>query len=330
MKNYVNIAIVLILTGCNIAPRMEEDLRPVERCAECPEAIASAASFVAEGKVYVFGGRTTHQSWTNAFYSYDPQTDSWTQQGSAPIKTRVRPRAIEVDNKVYIGLGYHGYLLSDTAYLTDWWQWTPATKEWKQLNSFPSKRTVGPVITSNGRSIYVANGAQQNFERWIFRYDIDTDKWTKLADGLPRMASYPPRVHSSAGCFCQGQFFLGSGFSRDGSINYWYEAEICADSVVWHKHTPFQGKRHNAVSVSDGKYIYLIGGHLYGGTVTNGTLYDDVLRYNPEKDSWQRIAHLPDGERENLCAWIIDGVLYVGLGNDKRNEPCAQIYKIRL
>ncbi|MBO4250886.1 MAG: hypothetical protein J5884_06470 [Paludibacteraceae bacterium] len=330
MKKFANIVIILILTGCSIAPRMEEDLRPVERCAECPEAITSAASFVAESKVYVFGGRTTEQSWTNAFYSYDPQTDSWTQQAPAPIKTRVRPRAIEVDDEVYIGLGYHGYLLSDTAYLTDWWQWTPATNEWKQLSSFPSKRTVGPVIASNGRSIYVANGAQQNFERWIFRYDIDTDKWTKLADGLPRMASYPPRAHSSAGGFCQGQFFLGSGYTRDGSANYWVEAELREDSVVWHRRTPFQGKRHNAVSISDGKYIYLIGGRLYGGTVTNGTLYDDVLRYNPEKDCWLRIARLPDGERENLCAWIIDDVLYVGLGNDKRNEPCAQIYKIRL
>ena len=330
MKKYANIVFALILTGCSLAPRMEEDLRPVEQCAPCPVAITSAACFVSDGKAYVFGGRTAQHSVTNTMYAYDPQADEWTQVGQAPLEVRVRPRAVEVDGEVYMGLGYHGYLLIDTTYLTDWWKWTPATNTWQQLAPFPSNRTVGPVVAANGRSIYVANGAQQNFERWIFRYDIETNKWIRVADGLSRMASYPPRAHSSAGAFCQGRFFLGSGYTWDGSDHFWVEAELQADSVVWHQRTPFQGKRHNAVAVSDGKYIYLVGGHYYGGTLTNGLLYDEVLRYDPSADKWQRIARLPDGERENMCAWILNGALYVGLGNDKRNQPCAQLYKIRL
>ena len=67
-----------------------------------------------------------------------------------------------------------------------------------------------------------------------------------------------------------------------------------------------------------------------GGTLTTGMLYDDILRYDPEKDRWTRIGHLPDGGRENMTGWVIDGYLYIGLGNDRNNHPCAELYRIAL
>ncbi len=315
---------------CACQSSIEEWHQPVTRCAGAPVALTSSACFVYNGQGYVFGGRTANGTLSNHLYSYNPSTDTWTDLGATPLKARVRARAICVGDEVYIGLGFNGHVLEDSAYLADWWRWQPATNTWDTVASYPSERTVGPVIGTDGTYIYAADGGKQNFERWIFRYSIADDEWTQLADGLPRMASYPPRAHSACGAFCQGRFFLGAGYTRDGSSDFWIEPELRADSIVWHGRTGLNGKRHNATAAADKDYIYVSGGHLYGGTVTNGKLYDDILRYNVAADQWVRIAHLPDGERENMVSWVIGSSLFVGLGNDSRNRPCAQLYRMDL
>ena len=325
--------VILLLTavlsaGCN--PAIEESLRPVERCADAPVAITSSAYFSIDGQGYLFGGRLSDGALSNHLYRYDPTANTWSDLGATPLKERVRPRAVAVGDDVYIGLGFNGKVLIDSAYLSDWWKWTPATNTWKPLTSYPSDRTVGPVVTTDGHSVYVACGGKQNFERWIFRYDIANDQWTQLADGLDRMAMYPPRTHSACGGMCSGRLFLGSGYTRDGSSDFWVEAELRDDSIVWHRRKPMSGKRHNAVATADDDAIYLAGGHFYGGTLTNGKLYDDVLRYDVARNRWERIGRLPDGERENMIGWIINDDLYIGCGNDKRDQPCSQLYRIRL
>ena len=323
--------IVFLLAALLWACRSEiEDLQiPVERCAEAPEALTSAACFSIHGKGYVFGGRDSNGAATNHLYEYDPATDSWTDLGATPLKARVRPRAVTVDEDVYVGLGFNGHFFIDSAYLADFWKWTPATNTWTPLEDYPSERTVGPVMSSDGEHIYAAMGGKQNFERWIFRYDIDANQWVKLKDGVARMASYPPRAHSACGAWCGGRFFMGAGYTRDGSSHFWVEAEIREDSIIWHRRATVSGKRNNSTAASDGQSIYLAGGTFYGGTLTNGHLYDDILRYDPQKDAWTRMGHLPDGERENMISWVIGDYLYIGLGNDKRNKPCKQLYRIR-
>ena len=309
---------------------IEEILLPVERCADAPVAITSAASFSIHGKGYVFGGRTGTEKETNRLYEYDPHTDQWRDLGSTPLKKRVRPRALAFDDKAFIGFGIHGMYFIDSSYLADLWQWRPAENAWLPLAKYPSSRTVSPVLTTDREHLYVAMGGRQNFERWIFRYDIAENKWIQLADGVPRMASYPPRAHSASGAWCQDKLFLGAGYTRDGSSDFWVEAEIREDSIIWHRRAALTGKRHNAIGIAHGKYIYIIGGNHFGGTLTTGHMYDDILRYDVQEDQWARVGRLPDGGRENMIAWIIDGVLYMGLGNDDCNTPCTQLYRIQL
>ena len=324
------IGLVLIVALCGCKSDLEDLQMSVERCASAPIAVTSAACFVFEGQGYVFGGRLENDSLINHMYRYSPNTDQWVDLGETPLQARVRPRAVCIGQDVYMGLGFNGHVLGDTAYLADWWRWTPATNTWTELTPYPSDHTVGPVVATDGEYIYAADGGKWNFERWIFRYDITNDKWVKLADGLPRMASYPPRAHSASGAMCGGHFFIGAGYTRDGSSDFWTEAELTSDSIIWHRHTALNGRRHNATATSDNRYVYLAGGHLYGGTLTTGLLYDDILRYDPIQDSWVRLGHMPDNERENMISWIIGNQLYIGLGNDKRNHPCAQLYRLQL
>lgn len=328
VENYIVLLASVVLCSCG-QPDITKDLRSIERCSEAPVAISSAGCFAYEGKGYVIGGRTNSYTPTNHLYCYDPQRDEWSDLGETALKPCIRPRAATVGDQVYMGLGMNGKVLIDSTYIRQWWRWTPATNQWDTMADYPSDRTVGPAVAADERYVYACYGGKQNFERWIFRYDTQTDEWTKMADGLDRMASYPPRANSITGAVCGGRLYIGSGYFRT-SEDFWVEAECRDDSVIWHRCTPLNGKRHNAVAATDDRSIYIAGGHYYGGTLTTGMLYDDILRYDPEKDRWTRIGHLPDGGRENMTGWVIDGYLYIGLGNDRNNHPCAELYRIAL
>lgn len=320
-------ALICLFAACdNSVPSLQ--LQP-ERCADMPIPLTAAAHCVMDGKAYIFGGRTSNNQFNTHIYSYDPLLDQWTDLGESPLKPRVRPRAISVGNKMYVGLGANGKVLIDSTYLTDWWQWNPHTNQWKNMAQYPSDRTVGPVVVSDEQYIYMAYGGRRNFERWIFRYNTANDEWIQLADGTPRMANFPPRAHSAAGAICQGRYFLGSGFFVD-SQRFWVEAEIAQDSVIWHKRAPLPSPRHNALAISDDSFIYLAGGNHFGGTLTTGHIYDDILRYDTNNDTWSTLCQLPDGGRENMVGWIIQNTLYIGLGSDKYDNPCQQLYRIPL
>ena len=87
---------------------------PVERCADAPVALTSAAAFSINGQGYVFGGRQADGSLSNHLYTYDAASDTWTDLGETPLKARVRSRAVSVDDEVYIGLGFNGKVLIDS------------------------------------------------------------------------------------------------------------------------------------------------------------------------------------------------------------------------
>ena len=327
-KSFIVLLLATVLCACHTD--IAEVPLPVERCAPAPVAITSAASFTFNGKGYIFGGRNKAGLPTNHIYEYDPASDTWTDLGSTPLKTRVRPRTVAAGEYVYMGLGSNGHVLVDTTFLCDWWRWKPATNEWKQLADYPSLRSVGPVIARDGNYIYAAFGGKQNFERWIFRYDIAADSWIQLKDTQAERNGFPPRAHSAAGAWCQGSLFVCSGYMRKGSSEFVVEAEIREDNIIWHERKALQGKRHNATATAHGQCIYLAGGDYFGGTLTTGMLYDDILRYDVAADEWVRVGRMPDGERENMISWTIGNTVYFGLGNDKRNTPCPQLYRIAL
>ena len=333
MRQFKHICLIVPLTLwlCIIVGCRHEipDLSlPVERCSDMPISLTAAACFSYEGKGYVFGGRKANGQHNNQLYCYDPISDEWITVNT-PLSPRVRPRAVVVGKHVYIGLGMNGTLHIDSSYLNDWWRWTPDCNHWERMSDYTSSRPVGPVLTTDEKYIYSAYGGRRNFERCIFRYEVATDTWIQLADGVERMATYPPRAHSVAGAMCKGRLFLGTGHFGT-SQDFWVEAEIIQDSIIWKPCTPFPTARHNAVGISDDQYIYIGGGRRSGGTVTNGQMYDDVFCYSPTEDSWKKIGQLPDGARENMIAWIINGTLYIGLGSDKNNIPCQQLYRIKL
>lgn len=325
-KIIIFISAILLLTGCRDA--VEEKPMVVSRCADCPEARTSGRAFVAGKKAYLWAGRSQKQAYHNDIWVYDPATNTWEQKTDIPLKSRVRPCAIVVNEEVYMGLGYHGTFFQDSTYLRDWWRFRPETGEWTRLKDYPCNQTLGAVAMTDGEYIYVGFGCMQEENRDVYRYNIATDQWTKMADDTQGRHTFPSHSQGVAAADCQGRHFVGTGIYWS-SLNYWAELIADGEKAVWKKRADVPGKGRTCASAAAGKdAIWLAGGRHWGGTVTNGEVMADVLYYDPVKDRWSHCATLPDGPRENLFGWVIDGKVYFGLGNDKYDQPCNQLYCI--
>lgn len=316
---------MVVLTACHTdVPDLHLTL---SRCADMPVDRASSACFVMGDRAYVFAGRDTLKQRSNEIWCYCPATDSWALECKAPVEPRVKPIACVVGDEVYLGLGFNGRVNEDTCYLRDFWRYSPSDGQWKRLADYPSNQTDAAVGMTDGKHIFVCYGAYNNYERNVYVYDIAADQWQQMPDATPRKSQHPPRAFAPCGAQCGGRFFIGTGYNHY-SRNFWVELLPFADNI-WEERAalPGQGRNSAACTASD-DYVYVAGGRHYGGTVTDGFLHEDILRYSPAEDRWTRCATLPCGPAENMVAFRIGKSIYVGLGNDRNGKPLHTLYRM--
>lgn len=312
--------LAVILTACTNVP--ERDVR-TRACAEMPKGRASACACVCEGKAYVFAGRGAGSKYLNDLWMYDPASDSWTDLGAGPMKARVNAAIAAVDDKVYMGLGYgasHAY--NDSAYLRDWYQYTPETKQWKRLADYPLNYTVAPVTFAVGGSIYAVYGFWYGFWRHVCRYDIASDSWTVYPDNEARAVMH----FGGCGTLFEGLLYYGGGYNTY-NLNHWYAVDIEKD--VWTARASIPGKGRELSACTAGKeHVYIFGGRHFGGDMTGGEVFESYLRYAPAKDAWEWCGTMPCGRAENQIAFSINGTPYFGLGEDENGKVIGSLYRI--
>ena len=285
-----------------------------------PSPRACATCFVADGKAYVFAGRDSVGTTLNDLWQYTPETDTWTRIGVTPLKARVNATACVADDKVYMGLGFNGKYGRDSSYLQDWWEYIPATNQWKQLADYPNSYTDRATAFAGEDALYVGYGFSWNYRRDMFRYDIASNRWDSI-DTEVSFHGFPTRSFGGTGCTCGGRHFMGTGFYRH-SLDWWAEF----DGQHWAKRTAVPGPaRTLAASTATNNYIYLAGGLHYGGVNTTEEVLADIRRYDPQTDSWTYIAVLPEGLMNHLC-FAIGKRIYAGLGETKDEQINPTIY----
>lgn len=309
-----------VLCGCQNAPETEV---ATKACAPMPTGRASACACVLDGKAYVFGGRDEKGDFKNDLWQYDPQADAWTNLGETPMKARVNATMAGTDGKVYVGLGYsatHAY--RDSAYMKDWWEYTPTTGTWKRLADFPNANTVAGVSTASGDAIYVLYGFGYGYTRTICQYDISTDTWKTL----PNNPQQPISNFGGRGAMCNGLFYYGLGY-KISNLTQWYEADLPTNT--WAKKRSLPGKgREFAACAADEKYVYIFGGRHFAGDMTGGEVFETYLRYEPTQNRWEWCGTMPCGRAENQVAFSIGGIVYFGLGEDENGKVLNVLYKV--
>lgn len=319
------ISLIMLLTACR--EHIDELPVSIRKMSDFPVALTSANAFVVDGIVYVWGGRDEHQQRHNEVWAYDEAADSWSIVDRMPMGPRVRQTSCVVGHEVYLGLGFHGQFLIDSAYHQDWWRYRPQSKEWTRLQDYPTQQTMGAIPHYEAPYIYLAYGYRNIEARDVYRYDIGTNQWSHLHDDTPaKDQAFPNRVMGACGASTSGHLYLGTG-NDYMSRSFWTEMIPSGNDVQWNRCTGAPGRgRGCATATGTGHLLFVAGGRHWGGTVTNGEVFDNVLCYHIRDDRWTISATLPDGPRENMVAWTKDGKVYFGLGNDKHDKPCSQIY----
>lgn len=323
IKHWILSVFAVVMLACESSHSSMEYC--IVDCAPIPSPRAAATSFVVGDYAYVFGGRDSAGTYLNDLWQYDTQNDTWISLGRTPLEERVNATACVQDGVAYIGLGFNGKYSNSTGYLKDWWAYYPNTNTWLQLSTYPANTTAKAVCMVGDCELYVGYGFCWTYERDMYRYDIAEDRWEYIDVHLDRKATtFPTRSFGVVGTTCQDRHFAGTGF-RAYSLNWWGEF---LPEGKWIKHKNVPGKRTTAACAATDDFIYVIGGHYFGGVNTDGKVLADIQQYDPQTDTWQYIGQLPNGGRMNHVAFSVGERVFVGLGDNDNLQVCGDFYCI--
>lgn len=123
---------------------------------------------------------TSAEEYLADLWEYDPQTDAWTELTPCPGSARIHPAMLEVDGKIFVGLG--GNEFGD---LGDWWEYDINTDAWLQKSDFPGADRHHPYYFEIEGLVYVGMGhSGSNIFKDFYVYDPSQDTWTQL-NNLP-------------------------------------------------------------------------------------------------------------------------------------------------
>ncbi len=118
-----------------------------------------ATAFVVGGKGYVAFGANNGTPQKNIF-EYDPEANTWIEKENIDdeddLESRTNAFAFVIGEKAYIGMGTQG-----GGYLSDVWEYTPATDDWNELAPITDNCGGGRSFTiafSQGNAGYITTG----------------------------------------------------------------------------------------------------------------------------------------------------------------------------
>ena len=319
MRKTIYIVLCLFLMACQ--SEQPEIKVALHSCAVMPAPRASAAACSLNGKGYIFGGRTQDGTYLNDLWEYTPVTDSWKQITSFPGQARVSAAMIAYNGAIYVGMGFgKGQVYSDSCYLNDWWRWNPELNTWDSLASYPQETTVSPILYVVGSRIYAIYGTSGCFTREINYYDTESDSWHTIKDNYRRALS----GFGGVGAQCEGETFYGLG-NNTSNLSQWYKMDLESDQWTRLKSAPGKGRTFSACAASE-HHIYIFGGRYFGGELTGGEVFSQILRYTPASDRWIYAGDMPCGRGENQIAFGIGNKIYFGLGENENRVLIDKLY----
>lgn len=106
------------------------------------------ASFVMNGKAYVFGGKESNLLFSPDLWCFDPNTQLWTLLAPFPGSPRSSPLAFVYSSDAVIGCGRN-----DAVNFYDVWRFDPSSNNWTIVPDYPGLSSLaGTSFSINGRA----------------------------------------------------------------------------------------------------------------------------------------------------------------------------------
>lgn len=190
-----------------------------------PRARATAFGLDNVHKGYVVGGATSNSIFLSDVYSYDPTTDSWTEDQGLPFDRRAGASSFVLDGKGYVLGGYDGNSLSPYFYQYDpskasHWitqrQITTATDS-SFDDTWTTIERVDGVAMVIGSKVYYATGASSSGDAYgagIGSPNMTTWCWDPTTDVWEQRSNYERSGRWQAvGFSLKSRGFVGTGYT---------------------------------------------------------------------------------------------------------------------
>lgn len=227
---------------------------------------------------------------------------NWVPKASLPDTSFGRHHPIT------FSIGGFGYLLggtaSQSAYLSDFYRYDPVADKWEALPSFPGPpRSYSYAVVYNNKA-YMGFGFGPTSDMTdIWEFDPATNAWTEKTACPCEGRGHPAFVEAN------GKIYIGAGGSAIGNLNDFWEYDIQSDHWTELQNIP-SFPRHHPYHFSLNGMVYVLFGH--GSVNINGsTIYNDVHRYDPQNQLWERMADFPGEQRVAGTQFSLNGKGYV-------------------
>ncbi len=194
----------------------------------------------------------------------------WEELGDSPFSGR------------HHGIGFsangYGYVVTGS-FTNEVWRYTPETDTWEELDEYSNLVRGYGIGAMNGEAGYfgfgfTAGGSFTGEAKDLWRFDLETESFTQLADCPCQSRTHPALVAY------EDKLYMGLG-GNNGNLGDWWEYDIPSDSWT-EKATYIGANRHHPYQFVLGDYIYVGSGH-----------FPDWYRYDPANDQWSQIANHP-------------------------------------
>lgn len=136
----------------------------------------NATTFVINGTAYV-GTGTTLTGDLKDFWAYDPQRDQWTLTEAFPGDPRRDAIGFSLNGKGYIGMGY---LVENSTYLADLWEFNPngaVGKKWRSRTPLLGGGRSSAASFVIGNKAYVGGGRSITIKNNELKFILYSDFW---------------------------------------------------------------------------------------------------------------------------------------------------------
>jgi N-acetylneuraminic acid mutarotase len=259
-----------------------------------------------KGGLWIAGGsywKNGEKLWTDETSFYDPKSKSWSMLKPIPRRIGYGITAV-IGKDLYLlgGADSEGNLNRDI-YRLRAGQWRTVGKSPAGF-VFPAFAVIGSKIYVFGGSASATDVTKATNDTWV--YNAETHRWSRL-EAIPG----PPRQIFSSAAIGKTIYVFGGVTQEPGeqfaNLDDAYRLDTRTGKWIPLKKLPRPMRAFWAVS--DGSFVYLVGGYGDSGL-------DTVYRYSPLSDSYELVSTLPQPLMDTKFIYN-DGIFYGASGEDK-------------
>ena len=275
---------------------------------------AEAFYFTHKDKGYMGGGIRFNPNFESPqdLWEFDPTSKEWTMISDELPNGFRSSIAFSVNDFAYFGLGI-GFELGYDIYRTTLQNELFLTVSNVPLSFINDGHYTNAITFVHDEIPYlIGKGEFMDFNiKNIYKYDIPQQEWNIIGDY---------KCNGNAGMFhflLGDKLYIGMGNRENNQVfnssNDVWEYDVINNSWTQKNDFPGIGRRGGISFTYQGEGYWGFG---IGYDISTGmtTFFSDLWKYNPDEDSWEKIADFPVEPKRRLYAFVLGDSLFFGGG----------------